>query len=129
MIGLDTGFFFRLLEGDARAAQVWESVVAGDTVAAVSCVSLYEIERTALRGALDRAAADALLAGLPDLCRIVWLDSSDGLRRAARLAHGNGLAMADAIILTSLLDAGAEAVYTTDSDFTRYEGPASVVHL
>jgi len=37
--------------------------------------------------------------------------------------------MADSIILTSLLDAGATTVYTTDSDFERYDGPVHVVQL
>ena len=35
----------------------------------------------------------------------------------SRLGQGNGLAMADAVILTSLLDAGATTVYTSDPDF------------
>ena len=37
--------------------------------------------------------------------------------------------MADALILASLLDAGAESVYTTDHDFERYDGPANVIIL
>ena len=131
-VGFDSGFFFRLLAADPRAASAWAPVATGDAPAAVSCLTLYELDRVALRGALDRAAADLLLAELPALCRVVWLDASAGpdlLRRAARLSHGVGLAMADALILASLLDAGAESVYTTDHDFERYDGPANVIIL
>jgi predicted nucleic acid-binding protein len=132
MIGLDSGFFFRLLAGHPRATTAWSPVATGDAPAAVSCLTLYELDRVALRGALDRAAVDLLLSELPALCYVVWIGDAHGpelLRRAARLAHGTGLAMADALILASLLDAGAGTVYTTDSDFERYDGPATVVVL
>lgn len=131
MIGLDTGFFVRLLGGHSGAVEVW-TLVAEGAPAAVSCVSLYELERLALRGVLDRSATDVLHAELPVLCTLVWLDGAEGadrLRRAARLAHGNGLAMADALILTSLLDAGARTVYTTDTDMARYDGDGEVILL
>jgi predicted nucleic acid-binding protein len=130
MIGFDSGFFFRLLAGDPRATTVWSPVAAGDAPAVVSCITLYELDRLALHGALGREAVDLLLAELPALCPVVWLDTVCGpnlLYRAARLSHGIGLAMADALILASLLDAGAETVYTTDHDFERYDGPANVI--
>jgi predicted nucleic acid-binding protein len=45
------------------------------------------------------------------------------------MAHGNGLSMADAIILTSLIHAGAEVVYTTDRDLARYGAGPEIVLL
>ena len=129
MTGLDTGFFFRLLSGAPRAVSVWHAVVSGEDEAVVSCVTIYELEKAALRGALQRGVVDVLMDELPLLCRLVWLDNASRLRRSARLAHGNGLSMADASILTCLLDAGAETIYTTDSDFERYDGPVEVVVL
>ena len=133
VLGFDTGFFQRLYARDAQATAAWDDVRAGHAVGAISCVTLFEIERLGLRGGvLPRDVADGLVRSLPVTCRVVWLGADDGadrLHRAVRLAHGNGLAMADAIILTSLLDAGATTVYTTDSDFDRYDGPVHVVQL
>ena len=130
--GFDTGFFVRLLQADTRAVAAWADVRAGRTTGAASCLTLFELDRLGLRGVVERGPAEALARALPQTCRVVWLgepDGADRLRRAVRLGHGNGLAMADAVILTSLLDAGATTVYTTDSDFERYDGPADVTVL
>lgn len=132
VLGLDTGFFRRLYDRDARAAAAWADIRAERAAGVVSCLTLFELERLGLRGVLPRDVADGLVRSLPVTCRVVWLgpeDGADRLHRAVRLAHGNGLAMADAVILTSLLDAGATTVYTTDSDFDRYDGPVAVVTL
>ena len=132
VLGFDTGFFVRLLQADARAVDAWADVRAGHAVGAASCVTLFEFDRLGLRGQVERGPAEALVAALPVTCRVVWLGEADGadrLRRAVRLGHGNGLAMADAVILQSLLDAGAATVYTTDDDFERYDGPVDIVML
>lgn len=131
-LGFDTGFFRRLHDGDARAVAAWADVRSGDAVGIVSCVSLFELTRLGLRGALPRDVARAFVAAVPTVCTVVWLDPTNGgdrLDRAARRGHGVGLAMADAIILTSLIDAAATTVYTTDSDFERHDGPEQIVRL
>ena len=130
--GFDTGFFVRLLQADPRAVAVWADVRAGRASGAASSLTLFELDRLGLRGVVERGPAEALVDALPQTCRVVWLDAAEGagrLRRAARLGHGNGLAMADAVILQSLLDAGATTVYTTDGDLERYDGPLDVVVL
>jgi hypothetical protein len=55
--------------------------------------------------ALARTAADTLLEEILFICRVVWLDAPSRLRQAARIAHGNGLGMAEALILGSLIEA------------------------
>lgn len=45
----------------------------------------------------------------------------------ARLAHGNELSMADAFILEAALAHGASHLYTSDTDFKRYEGKIDLV--
>ncbi len=132
VLGFDTGFFVRLLQADARAVAAWADVRAGHAVGAASCITLFELDRLGLRGQVERAPAEGLVAALPVTCRVVWLGPEDGaarIHRAVRLGQGNGLAMADAIILTSLLDAGATTVYTSDPDFERYDGPIDIVLL
>lgn len=132
VLGFDTGFFVRLVEGDDRAAAAWTDVREGRAQGVVSCVTLFELDRLGLRTAVPPRTAQAFVQAIGVVCRVVWIGPDDGadlLARAARLGHGNGLAMADALILTSLLGAGARTVYTTDSLVGRYDGPTEVVVL
>ena len=52
MIGLDTGYFLRLLKGDAEASRIWTAIIDGEE-AAVSCLTLFELARLARKGASD----------------------------------------------------------------------------
>ncbi len=87
------------------------------------------MDRQGLKGAIGKMAAETLVEELPQLCRVVWLTEPALLRRAARIAHGHALAMADALILASLIEAEAGEVYTTDPDLGRYPGGPRVVLL
>lgn len=128
-IGLDTGFLVRLLQADSTAGHVWARITSGQVSGALSCLSLYELEKQGLKGVVQREATAALATELPHVCTVVWLDNPDLLRRAARIAHGNALAMADALILTSLIEAGAEEVCTTDRDLEAYAAGPRIVLL
>jgi predicted nucleic acid-binding protein len=130
MIGLDTGVFIRFLKGDKAALEIWSRVTAKpqeDTL--VSCITLYELQRSGLRGLTEKAKTEQFLDALPQVCRVLWLNDAGFMRRAVRVAHGNGLAMADALILTSFMEAGAEVIYTTDSDLEAYRAGPRIVRL
>lgn len=130
VVGFDTGFFIRLLQGHDKAKVVWRSAVSKpQRDSLVSCLSFYEIQRVALKGAVDKKSAEALLADLASICTILWLDDSTLLRRAAHIAHGNGMAMADALILHSLIKGGATHIYTTDTDMLAYKSTHEIVML
>lgn len=122
--GLDTGFFVKLLAADPAASAVWDRFAEGVERGVVSCLTLYELEKLGLSGRINRARIGKFLEDLPEVCEIVWITESDLPRQAARIAHGTGLAMADAIILVSLLQARVEVIYTSDADFARYPGVA-----
>lgn len=128
-VGLDTSFFVKLLKGDQRARKVWERVARREIVAVISCVSLYEIDKLAFKGALERTTADTLLEEILFVCRVVWVDAAPRLRHAARIAHGNALGMADALILASLIEAKVTEIYTTDPDLAAYRGGPKTVLL
>lgn len=128
-VGLDTSFFVKLLQGDPRAQKVWERVARREIVAVISCISLYELDKLGLKGALARTSVNTLLDEILFVCRIVWLDAPTRLRQAARIAHGNGLGMADALILATLIEAKATAIYTTDPDLAAYQGGPKTVLL
>jgi predicted nucleic acid-binding protein len=48
------------------------------------------------------------------VCRVVWINDCEVLDAAARLSHGNDIPAVDAIILASLLQAGAHSIFNTD---------------
>jgi predicted nucleic acid-binding protein len=129
-LGLDTGFFKRLDSGGQRAETAWAQIVGGGTTGIISCVTIFELQKLGLRGVIEKQAVESLTEELHHVCQIIWLTENSLIRRAARISHGNNIAMANALILTSLMEADAEHIYTTDTDFERYEaGPADIVLL
>lgn len=129
MEGLDTGFFFDLRAGTSETQTLWRTVTERDDPAAVSSITLYELTRHGLVGRLDSEFTEAILEGAGIAFTQAGVDSIDVLSRAARITHGMGLPMADALIAASLEEAGCDRVHTSDSDFEAYEGPMDVVFL
>lgn len=124
--GLDTGFFFRLFSGTERTRAVWTDIVEASAEGVVSSVSAYELQRNALKGLLVREDVEGFLEELPILCVVHDSLSMDTVRRAAHLGWGNGLSMADALILQAFLDEDASHILTTDHDLAAYEGDPKV---
>jgi predicted nucleic acid-binding protein len=105
---------------------VWSEIVEANADGIVSSVSVYELQRNALKGVLVREDVEAFLEELPVLCTIHDRYSADAVQRAAHLGWGNGIPMADALILQAFLDEGVTHILTTDQDFTAYEGEPAV---
>jgi predicted nucleic acid-binding protein len=122
MIGLDTGFFVLLASGHAEAVHVWGQLIEGDEEACVSCITLLELERLGLKGALPEYAV--LCEGIRAVCKLVWIDSADLISSAAKLSHGLGIPVADALILAGLISEGAKTIYTTDKHMQAYRKKA-----
>jgi predicted nucleic acid-binding protein len=128
LTALDTGFFVRLLQGDWRAVDWWRALVEGEGEGVVSGLSLVELLRLSLKGAIGRKDAGLLLDAIPAVCRVVWPDWRVG-ERSARLSHGLALPLVDALVLATALEAGAEELWTTDAHLTAYKGRTRVVRL
>ena len=131
IIGCDTGFFVEFIAKNPVVRQLVERAVRGEHRLVSSVICVYELKKLGLTGMVSRDAAFAVAADLSQLCEIVFLDDAAAglIDQAARLSHGNGLSMADALILTSALSRGAERLYTVDSDMARYRGALEVVNL
>jgi predicted nucleic acid-binding protein len=54
------------------------------------------------------------------------MDTRADVERAARLSHGEGLSMADALVLRAALDERADRLYTNDRDLLDLEGVDSL---
>lgn len=120
MIGLDTGYFVRLLQGHREAAEIWTGVMGGED-ATISCLTLFELARLARKGAISTEAEDTLRDGIRALCHLSWLDNQDQLLSGANLAHGLGIPAVDALILAAFLHSGATVIYTTDTHLEAYK--------
>ncbi len=118
--GFDTGVFVLMAGNDLEAMRLWDEAVSGDREVLVSAVSLFEIYRLGLRGALSRDFAESVLVNLPRVCEVLWIESLDRVRSSAKLSQGTGLSMADSLILSALVDEDCREIYTTDSDLKRY---------
>jgi len=129
MDGFDTGFFFDLWDGQEHAHDRWISMTEGDDAAAVSSLTLFELSRHGLVGRIDRAFAETVVQRAGKAFDHARVDPVDVLSRAARITHGMGLPMADALIAASLEHVGADTLYTSDSDFAGYGGPMDIVFL
>jgi predicted nucleic acid-binding protein len=121
MIGLDTGFFIELLKGNDKVVEIWKNIVDGEIDAAVSSLSIYELKRLSLKGGLTVAAAGQTVEAILAVCRVIWINDCDVLFAAAGLSHGNDIPAVDAIILASLLQAGAQIIYSTDRHLQRFK--------
>ncbi|MFA5285089.1 MAG: PIN domain-containing protein [Smithellaceae bacterium] len=120
MTGLDTGFFVELIKGNQQTLRVWNAVL-GREDSVVSCISLYELKKLALKGSIDRHSADVLLEAIKNICIISWLDNDDILIAAANMSHGHGLHMSDSFILAGLLRYNATTIYTVDHHLCLYK--------
>jgi predicted nucleic acid-binding protein len=129
MDGLDTGFFFAFKNGYSEAVRLYEDLTDGRREVAVSSVTVFELLRHGLVGRLDRDFVEETAESVGTAFTRAGVDAPDVLAHAARIAHGMGLSMADALIAASLEDVGCERLHTSDSDFEAYEGPMQVVFL
>ena len=119
MIGLDTGFFFKLLKGSHQAIEIFEGL-DDDTDLCVSCLTIFELNRLSLRGALEQDAVNKLIDNIMSLCHISWLDNVEIHDLAAGLSHGLGTPAIDSLILAGFVLNGSEIIYTTDSHMEKY---------
>jgi predicted nucleic acid-binding protein len=119
--GLDTGVFVLLAGGQDDARGLWEQALSGKRDAVVSALTLFELDRLGLRGAIPPGYAETALESIPRVCEVIWLDRPQVLRSGARLSHGLGLSLADSLILASLVEGQCKQIFTTDGELLRYK--------
>ncbi|WP_297445188.1 PIN domain-containing protein [Desulfurobacterium sp.] len=115
-IGLDTGFFVKLLLGFQEAAEVYNRIIEGEVVDVVSVIVVFELRRLALRGLIDRQAYEVLERSWPVLFQVESVDRELALE-AASISHGTGLPAAGALIYTTCKGSGSDSFYTVDPHF------------
>ena len=120
MIGLDTGFFVELLRSNSISVRVWEEIMEGDE-STVSCLTLYELQRLSLKGAIESNAVNVMLEAIRAICKVVWLDEAKILTGAATISQSYGIHAIDSLILASFATLNVKTIYTTDSHIEKYK--------
>lgn len=116
-IGFDTGFFIELLRRNSRTLSVWSRLETEDIEGIVSCLTLFELERLSLKGAIR--GWPRFGEALENACHVIWINR-EILSMASRFSHGLGIPAIDSIILACLLNEDVECIYTTDKHFETY---------
>jgi predicted nucleic acid-binding protein len=104
-------------------------VADGTAEGVASAIVIYELKKLGLRGVLEAQDADWLAETVGHACTIERHLTDELLDEAARLSHGNGLSMADAMVLQAALRNEANRIYTSDSDLLAYNGPIEVISI
>jgi len=116
LTGVDTGFFFALESQHRVALKVWK----GREIV-TSAIVLYELQRKLLQGHFERWPT--LITDIQKSIEVVPI-TPDVALKASHIAHGTGMPGLDALILSSLLEAGCEEIYTTDNHLEQYRKAA-----
>ena len=97
-VGLDTGFFIRLLEDSEEAVRVWERVIDGELKAITSTLVLFELRRIFLKLGKGEEWSDVKSAIVLN-CEVVPINI-DVAKEGVSTSHGTGLPAIDAPIYT-----------------------------
>jgi predicted nucleic acid-binding protein len=111
MIGVDTGFFFALSEGQALATKVFR-----DSEILVSVLSRFELLRISLRRGIPWEEVGRLLRQSAAFVEV----TAEAADEAAHISFAKGIPAIDALILASLIKAGCRTIYTRDKHLTKY---------
>jgi predicted nucleic acid-binding protein len=130
IVGFDTGYFVRLLEGNEAAVKVWKDLTEGNIDAVVSPLTFFELKRLGLKGEINNTSLETLFEAIEGICHIVWLKDTGIFTSSASISHGTGIPAVDSIILASFPAMNVKKIYTTDSHFKAYKKKSvSIIEL
>jgi predicted nucleic acid-binding protein len=112
-IGVDTGFFFALEELHPIAVDIWKNKKI-----ITSSIVLFEIQKKLLKGQFNNWAS--IVDDIEKSVEIVSITSAIA-KKASHISHGNGIPGLDALILSALLEANCNKIYTRDPHFELYK--------
>lgn len=112
LTGVDTGFFFALEDEHPLAVNIWE-----EREIVTSAVVLYELQKKLLQGHFNKWPK--IIEDIEIATLVVPVSSSIALK-SGHIAHEIKIPGLDALILTSLIEANCQEIYTSDSHFELY---------
>ncbi|MBI4673944.1 MAG: type II toxin-antitoxin system VapC family toxin [Chloroflexi bacterium] len=119
VIGADTGFFLKRGERQARALEIWSSILSGEDFLVVSVLTVAEFYAHQIQRA-KLAAAEELISQMQRVANISIVPVSLEIAAAsARYRRGMNLPTVDAVIFATFLSMGCDVLVTTDSVFNQ----------
>ena len=109
LTGIDTSYFYALAAGNAVAVEAWEN---RELLTSVLC--FYELKKKLLKG--DWQAWPTALEDIAKAVEVMPVTISAALK-GGQLAHGTGMPAFDALIVSSLDEAGCGEILTLDHHF------------
>ena len=113
-IGLDTGFFISLYQGNEETAVLWQKFVDRDEELLVCVLSGYEFFRVLMRRGEPMNELEEFWETIEAACEVIPVDGKT-VREAAKLENTYHLGGLDSLILAVLLGNGCREILTTDS--------------
>jgi predicted nucleic acid-binding protein len=112
MVGLDTGYFVGMIQGEKSIIAHWEKLKASETIPYISVLTLGEILYLTIRvGKPDQGRK--MIAGIEKTSMVIDVDKKI-VERAAALKAGRGIPYVDSIIIASFLENGCKEIHTKD---------------
>jgi predicted nucleic acid-binding protein len=111
--GVDTGFFYALEELHPLAVDIWKNKKI-----ITSSIVLYEIQKKLLKG--EFSDWTSIVEDIERSLKVVSITPRIA-KRASHIAHGIGIPGLDALILSGLLEANCDEIYTRDPHFELYK--------
>lgn len=112
MVGIDTGFFVGLMNGDTKPVEFWASLVDSDTLPIISMLTLGELLYISFRIGQPKKGKK-LVDSIDKSARVMPVDRLI-VEKAASLKAGRGIPYIDSIILSTFMLAGCNEIHTSD---------------
>jgi len=112
MLGLDTGYFIGIIQGEKNIIKHWEGLKTHETVPYVSVLTLGDILYLTIRVGKPEQGRK-MVEGIEKTSNIVDVNKQI-VERAATLKGGHGISYVDSIIIASFLENGCKEIHTKD---------------
>ncbi|MEW6409434.1 MAG: PIN domain-containing protein [Nitrospirota bacterium] len=112
LVGVDTGFFYLVRDDHPSALKILEE----ETIITSSIV-IYELQKKILQRDFKESF---LLDKIEQSIYIISININIA-KKAAYISHNFGIHGLDALILSSLLQAGCKEIYTVDPHFEKFK--------
>jgi predicted nucleic acid-binding protein len=109
LTGIDTSYFYALAAGNPDAVAAWES-----RELLTSALCFYELKKKLLQG--DLKAWPTVLTDIAKAVEVVPVTAA-AASKAGQVAQGTGMPAFDALIVSSLEQAGCGEILTLDPHF------------
>jgi predicted nucleic acid-binding protein len=114
MVGLDTGYFVGMIQGEEGIVAHWEKLKTGEVIPYVSVLTLGELLYLTIRiGKPDQGRK--MIGGIERTSVVIDVDRRIA-ERAATIKAGRGIPYVDSIIIASFLQNGCKEIHTKDGN-------------